>query len=126
MSFGWTVRTWRYFFIHFGIGYHGGGFYSFDKSSAEDAILKWSESRSAFNPATTDADFNEWDDKLRNDCMKANWFNGVAPEGGLIVKVWRFNVKATYQYTFWLNKDGYTDFLDKNTTKLALGVGFNW
>ncbi|MBP5214026.1 MAG: hypothetical protein J6032_05350, partial [Bacteroidales bacterium] len=67
-----------------------------------------------------------WDDKLRNDCMKANWFNGVAPEGGLIVKVWRFNVKATYQYTFWLNKDGYTDFLDKNTTKLALGVGFNW
>ncbi|MBO6012305.1 MAG: hypothetical protein J6P82_02150 [Bacteroidales bacterium] len=123
MSFGWTVRTWRYFFIHFGIGYHGGGFYSFDQSETEKAVTDWKKDRPDWNLNTP---FNEWDDKLRNDCMKANWFNGVAPEGGLIVKVWRFNVKATYQYTFWLNKDGYTDFLDKNTTKLALGVGFNW
>ncbi|MBR0037341.1 MAG: hypothetical protein IJP70_06850 [Bacteroidales bacterium] len=123
MSFGWTVRTWRYFFIHFGVGYRGGGFYTFDESAASKAVSKWRDDHPTFDYTT---EFETWDKSLKNDCMKVNWFNGVTPEAGLIVKVWRLNLKATYQYTYWLNKDGYTDFLDDNTTKFSLGFGFNW
>ncbi|MBQ0056233.1 MAG: hypothetical protein KBT20_01140 [Bacteroidales bacterium] len=124
MSFGWTVRIWRYFFAHLGVGYHGGGFYTFDRDAAARNIVK--EYKSSKNTFDYTSDFNDWDDELRNKCMKTNWFNGVAPEAGLIVKVWHVNVKATYQYSYWLNDNGFKKFCEDNTGKLYFGVGFNW
>lgn len=124
LSFGWTIRLWRYFFMHLGTGYHGGGFYTFDSNDASKAISEWKQSHNAFNPATDP--FNTWDEDLRHDCMQSNWFNGAVGEAGLIVKVWRLNAKATYQYTYWLNKGHYKEFLDNNTGKFYVGFGFNW
>lgn len=124
LSFGWTIRTWRYFFIHFGLGYHGGGFYTFDPDDAAKAITKWSEGHPSFNPDAQQ--YNDWKDDLRYDCMKSNYFNGGIGEIGLIAKVWRLNAKVTYQHTFWFNKSGYEDFLDDHKGKVFFGLGFNW
>lgn len=125
LSFGWTVRLWRYFFAHLGVGYHGGGFYTFDGTNAATAITKFNEKAyTKLDPTTTE--FNDWDKEVRNGCMETNWFNGIAPEAGLIVKVWHVNVKATYQYTYWMNDNGFKKFCEDNTGKLYFGVGFNW
>ncbi len=124
VSFGWTIRLWKYFFMHLGTGYHGGGFYTFDTDAAPTAIAHWKEKHAKFDPSTSD--FKSWDDELSNDCMQSNWFNGVVGEAGLIAKVWRLNAKVTYQYSYWLNKDHYKDFLDDHTGKVYFGLGFNW
>jgi len=127
VSFGWTLRLWKYYFLHFGTGYHGGGFYTFDANAASDAIKEWAVNHSSFYDKDVPAkEFNDWDDELRHDCMKSNWFNGAVGEVGLIVKAWRLNAKVTYQYTYWLNKDHYKDFLDDHTGKVFFGLGFNW
>lgn len=124
MSFGWTIRIWRYFFAHLGVGYHGGGFYTFDGDAASKAISKeMNKNVTTFN--ITDP-YNDWDDEVRNGCMKTNWFNGIAPEAGLIVKVWHVNVKATYQQTYWMNDNGFKKFCDDQTKKMYFGIGFNW
>lgn len=123
LTFGWTIRIWRYFFAHLGLGYHGGGFYTFDYGGAPAVIRDWKKRNEGFDPTL---DFNSWNDKLRYDCMDTNWFHGAAGEFGLIVKAWRLNLKATYQYTYWLNDTKYKDFLDDNSGKIYMGVGFNW
>lgn len=123
LSFGWTIRTWQYIFIHFGLGYHGGGFYTFDGGEASKSISDWCDSHD-FSPSAQE--FNQWKDKLRYNCMKANYFNGGVGELGLIAKVWRLNAKVTYQYTYWFNKTGYEDFLDDHTGNVFFGLGFNW
>lgn len=124
LSFGWTIRTWRYIFVHIGLGYHGGGFYTFDENEAAKAISKWADRHPTFSPS--DQKFNQWKPELRNDCMKANYFNGGVGEIGLIAKVWRLNAKVTYQHTAWFNKTGYEDFLDDHKGKVFFGLGFNW
>lgn len=124
ISFGWTIRIWRYFFMHLGTGYHGGGFYTFDVDAAPKAINHWKKKHNLFDPQKEE--FNSWDDELRHDCMKSNWFNGAVGEAGLIAKVWRLNAKVTYQYTYWLNKGYYKDFLDDQSGKVYFGLGFNW
>lgn len=125
VTFGWTIRIWNYFFAQIGLGYHGGGFYTFDTNSAATAVANWRSSHEkVFDPSVMD--FKDWNDNLRNQCMESHWFHGTAGELGLIVKAWRLNLKATYQHTFWLNDTNYKDFLDDNKSKIYFGVGFNW
>ena len=124
ISFGWTFRAWKYLFLHLGGGYHGGGFNTFDDDNAIKGIARWVNDHPAFNPATQP--FDKWKSELRHNCMKVNYFSGIAPEYGLIVKAGAFNVKATYQNTIWLNRNGYEDFLDDHSGKFYMGVGFNW
>lgn len=124
LSFGWTIRLWKYIFMHLGTGYHGGGFYTFNASAAKDAITHWSEKHPQFDAAKDP--FDSWDKELRHDCMDSNWFNGVVGETGLIAKVWRLNAKVTYQQTLWLNKGHYKDFLEDQGGKVYVGLGFNW
>lgn len=124
LSFGWTNQLYRWFFIHYGVGYHGGGFYTFDNKK--------------FNLQEADKpkDPSSWGNKTRNSYSKINWFHAPAPEIGLVVKVSRFVLKGTYQYNYWLNtsdfKDGTSrtvvceDFFKKKTHGFYVGVGFNW
>lgn len=121
LSFGWTINIWRYFYTHIGVGYHGGGFNTFDFNEAPKHIA---DSRNGDIPQATP--FNDWPNDLRRSCTRANWFNGADLEGGLIFKIWHMNLKATVQYTYWMPDNTYEKFLEDNNLRYYLGLGFNW
>lgn len=107
-TMGPTWHIWSPIYLHFGFGYHGGGFSTFDESSLGEANKKKSESD------------KKW------EYTKINWFNGGALELGLVLKYSHAIVKATYQYTIWLNEKDAEDFCKDNTSFVHFGVGFCW
>lgn len=124
ISAGWVLNIWKPLYIHFTpFSYHGGGFYTFDRTSMSKAVLDLETDERA----ELTGDWDEWSTSLRNKSSKANWYNAVAPEVGLIVKYWRVCAKLTYQYNYWLGiDDKYEDFFDDNIHKVYFGVGFCW
>lgn len=118
-AIGSSWHIWEPIFVHFGVGYHGGGYDTFNGSKFQSA-LKDNEFKD-FNLLNQE----KWSDKFRNKASEINWYNGVAPELGIVLKYWRAAIKVTYQYTFWLDTEN-KDFLNKNTSKVQLGVGFCW
>lgn len=124
ISAGWVLNIWKPIYIHFTpFSYHGGGFYTFDRTRMQKAILDLDNSERL----ELTGDWDEWSTSLRNKSSKGNWYNAVAPEVGLIVKYWRVCAKLTYQYNYWLGVDDkYEDFFDDNVHKVYFGVGFCW
>ncbi len=120
-SIGCSWHVWEPIFIHFGVGYHGGGFDTFDSTSCYKA-LEESKNDVAFDFMNE----NTWTTSFRNDYSKINWFNGAAPEIGIVLKYWRLAAKFTYQYTYWINNNVYEDFLKQNTDNYQIAVGFCW
>lgn len=126
MTFGWTNQLYRWFYIHYGFGYHGGGFYTFKSTSSTGK--EFSRQQEKDNSILLDNQ-NTWTSSIKHSYSKINWFHAPAVEIGLIVKVYRFAIKGTYQYNYWkVGKDAsnYESFLDKQTHKYYVGVGFNW
>lgn len=122
-SFGCSWHVWEPIFIHFGVGYHGGGFNTFDADGFVNAYQKMiEEGNSAFRLEDTDT----WSTSFRNDYSKVNWFSAAAPEIGIVLKYWRAAIKCTYQYSYWINNADYEDFLNKNVNNIQLGIGFCW
>ena len=80
----------------------------------------------AYHPTVASAGIDEEDDALRHKCTEAKWFNGTDMEAGLIFKIWHMNLKGTFQYTYWINDNNYTDFLKDNRMRFFVGLGFNW
>lgn len=117
-SVGCSWHIWEPIFFHFGLGYHGGGFDTFDPEGFEKGLKD--DSSIKFE------DPNTWSTNFKNDYARVNWFNGVAPEAGIVLKYWRAEIKFTYQYTYWVNNSKYKDFLNKNTNNVQLGIGFCW
>lgn len=124
LSFGWTIKACDYLFGTVGLGYHGGGFNTFDFKEAPTAIAKAVVEDRELNP--DEKPFEHWEDELRHKCTKAQWFNGADLEAGLIFKIWHMNLKGTFQYTYWINDNNYTDFLKDNRMRFFIGLGFNW
>jgi len=120
VTWGWTNQIYRWFFIHYGFGYHGGGFYTFE----EEKYTKASQSLEKYH-VTDLSNEASWTNNFRNAYSKANLFHGAAGEIGLIVKVWRFNLKGTYQYTYWVTNE-YESFFEKQHNNVYVGLGFNW
>lgn len=121
VAVGCSWHVWEPIFVHFGVGYHGGGFDTFDSSKFAEAASEHFDSNNV-NPW----DETTWSSSFRNDYTHVNWFHGVAPEIGIVLKYWRASVKFTYQYTYWINNADYEDFLKKNTNNIQLGIGFCW
>ena len=125
ISFGWTIKACDFLFGTIGVGYHGGGFNSFNFKEAPMAIAEAVvEKKTLLNP--DEKKFELWDDALRHKCTEAKWFNGTDMEAGLIFKIWHMNLKGTFQYTYWINDNNYTDFLKDNRMRFFIGLGFNW
>ena len=122
ISLGWTIKTCNYVFGTIGVGYHGGGFNMFNFEKAPGAIAE------AYfkDPNIKEKPFEHWEDALRHKCTKAKWFNGADLEAGLIFKIWHMNLKGTFQYTYWINDNNFTDFLNDNRMRFFVGLGFNW
>jgi len=119
-SIGCDWNLYKPLFIHFGLGYHGGGFSTF---SAEN--FRAARSKTKYKSIDL-GNQDTWTREFRYESSKINWFNGAAPEIGLALKYWRLIVKGTYQYTYWINNNDYEDLLKKNTHGFHLGVGFCW
>lgn len=117
---GCNWHVWEPIFVHFGVGYHGGGFDTFDVKKFRKAIEENTDGNFKLDDQET------WSNSFKNDYAKINWFNGVAPEIGMVLKYWRATLKFTYQYTYWVNLNDYDDFLKKNTNNIQLGIGFCW
>lgn len=120
MTWGWTNQIYRWFYIHYGFGYHGGGFYTFDTGNFKEAVKNHED----YNISDWRNE-KSWSKKFRNAYSSHDWYNGAAIELGLIVKVKRFCLKGTYQYTHWFS-DKYEDFFDNQHHNVYVGVGFNW
>lgn len=120
VAVGCSWHIYEPLFIHFGIGYHGGGFDEFDSDKFKKAINDKGHAEVSLNDPST------WTTKFKNDYSKVNWFNGAAPEIGIVLKYWRAAVKVTYQYTYWINENDMEDFCKNNTGKIQLGIGFCW
>lgn len=123
MSFGWTCHVWLPIYVHWGIGYTGGGF---------DTPRDFNTALQKLKDELKDGDdlVSGWD-KLsasnKHKAMETNWCNAVSPEAGIILKYWRFNLKFTYKYNFWIGyEDKYEDFFKDNSSKFSLGAGFCW
>ena len=125
LSFGWTIKACDYLFGTVGLGYHGGGFNTFDFKKAPSAIGEAIDEKETLDRSNIKP-FELWEDELRHKCTKAQWFNGADLEAGLIFKIWHMNLKGTYQYTYWINDNNYTDFLKDNRMRFFIGLGFNW
>ena len=123
ISVGWTFKTCDYLFGTIGVGYHGGGFNIFN---FKDAPRHMAEAVKNDQLDITAKPFEQWTDELRHDCTKAQWFNGTDLEAGLIFKIWHMNLKGTFQYTYWINDNNFTDFLKDNRMRFFVGLGFNW
>lgn len=121
VSFGCAWHVWEPIFIHLGAGYRGGGFCDFSDVSFVSAANSLESNTSIMldDPTT-------WDYGFKYDYSKVNWFSGLAPEIGLVLKYWRAALKVTYQYTFWFNDRDYEDFLVNNRNQVMFGVGFCW
>ncbi len=118
---GCSWHIWEPIFVHFGLGYHGGGFDTFSGSNFKKAV----EEKPGDGFKLTDQ--ATWTSKFKYDYSQINWFHGAAPEIGIVLKYWRASVKFTYQYSYWINGiDEYEDFLKANTNNYMLGVGFCW
>lgn len=120
-SFGCAWHVWEPIFIHFGVGYHGGGFDTFNASNFIEAYEDKMDDPS-FSLSNTDT----WSSSFRYGYSKINWFHAAAPEIGIVLKYWRAAIKATYQYSYWINNADYEDFLNKNVNNIQVGVGFCW
>lgn len=121
LSVGCSWHIWEPIFVTFGLGYHGGGFSTFDEGNF----------LSALNKVKKDKDFdlqndNTWDSGFRYDYSKVNWFHAAAPELGIVLKYWRAAIKVSYQYSYWINTGDYEDFLKDNAHAVSFGVGFCW
>lgn len=123
LTFGWTNQIYRWFYVHYGFGYHGGGFYTFSENSFSAATEP--SKLSSYN-VTDWQNENSWSKHFRYAYSDVNWFNGAAAEAGLIVKIHRFCLKGTYQYTYWVNGNKYENFFDNQHHNFYVGLGFNW
>lgn len=111
-STGPSWHIWAPIYIHFGVGYHLGGFNYYSNEEVDDDVKGIPEE------SLSDSDKNKF--------TKNKLFHAVAPEGGIVLKYGRAVVKATYQYSFWLNEGDYSDYLKENTNWFQFGVGFCW
>ncbi|MBR5716793.1 MAG: hypothetical protein IKX59_09430 [Bacteroidales bacterium] len=104
---GPSWHIWVPIYIHAGIGYHYG---AFDK----------------FDPEKFNSTVNETGEDLLKELTSKQMFHGPAVEGGLVLKYFRFALKFTYRYTYWVNKGDYKDFCADNTGAFQIGAGFCW
>lgn len=100
VSFGWTRKIVAPVWIFFGPGYTGMGSYSLRES--------------AIGKAETE---------LENKDYSFKWRNAISPEIGLILKLWHFNLKYSFQYRFALDSAD-EDYIGE--MRHYIGVGFCW
>lgn len=120
-SFGWTYNVWLPIYLHWGIGYHGGGF--------NTAIL-YSDAKEKFDNYDL-VDYNTaFATSQKHKLTKAIWTSAPLAEAGIVLKYWRANLKFTYQFNYWLGYDdevpGLEDFFNDQRHKFYFGVGFCW
>lgn len=96
-SFGWTKKIVKPVWLHFGIGYAGGGYFELDEEN------------------------NYYDDDEEDYTL--NWYSSIAPEVGAIVKFWHVTLKYTFQYRYCINEE---DEEALGTQRHFIGVGFCW
>lgn len=121
-AFGWNWHIWEPIYLHFGIGYHGGGFNYFKKDKFLDLVNNMEEK----HPLVKLDDVNTWDKDFKHDYTSIQLFHAAAPEAGIALKYWHVIAKVTYQYSIWINDKNYNDFCDANKDKIYFGIGFCW
>jgi hypothetical protein len=105
-ALGSNWHIWEPIYVHAGVGYNLGAIDLFDKELVNEAIKK-------------NKNFNK-------DCTSTQFFHGVAPEVGVVLKYYRAALKLTYQYTIWTNKGDFKDFCNDHVNGIKLGIGFCW
>ena len=114
-SFGWAMRLYtknknefvpKVWLLMTPLSYAGGGFYS-----------------KINNP---DYDPDSYSDDEQDEFLTDyHWMNGIAPEAGIAVRVWRVIFSYRYQYRYILNREAPASDNLSNARQL-FGVGFCW
>lgn len=114
-SLGWAMRLYtrnknefvpKVWLLMSPLSYAGGGFYS-----------------KIPNPDYDPDAYNE--DDVSESIYDYHWMNGIAPEAGLAVRVWRVILSYRYQHRYIINREAPASDNLGNARQL-LGVGFCW
>lgn len=100
VSFGWTLKVVAPVWLFFGPGYTGMGYYNLRES--------------AIGKAENELEKDDYSFKLRS---------AISPEAGVIVKLWHFNLKYSFQYRYALDSADEEHIKDM---RHYIGVGFCW
>ena len=121
ISFGWTCNVWEPIYLHWGIGYHGGG-YNVARLTSE---IKDDDIKNVLENYNTTFSTSQ-----KHKASRMVWTSAPLVEAGIVLKYWRANIKFTYQFNYWLGYDdeitGLEEFYNDQRHKFYFGVGFCW
>lgn len=100
VSFGWTHKIVAPVWFFIGPGYTGVGTYKIRESAVDKDV-----------------------ESLGNKDYSFKWHSAISPEAGIIVKLWHFNIKYSFQYRYAL-KSADEDLIDE--MRHYVGIGFCW